>query len=185
MPSITSLYSALSGLTAARAGLDTTADNVANASTPGRTRRRVDLTSRPDNTSPFGKIGAGVSIGDITRSRDAFLDTRVRSGTSASGRFEARADVLRRLEDIMAEPHDGPGGALDELWATFEEWSLDPPDQGQRTAVISALEEVAGRLRQVAEGWMEDATTNAESRMAARRNPTTAAASTSTVITWG
>ena len=68
-----SLRTALSGLTAAQAALQVTSDNIANASTPGYTRKTVDLESR----RVVGQ-GAGVQTGEISREVDEFIVSQLR-----------------------------------------------------------------------------------------------------------
>ena len=79
MGDFVSLYTAFSGLQAAQAGMDTASHNVANAGTDGYTRQRVGLASRLPHQAPFGQIGTGVDIDDISRVRNSLLDARVRS----------------------------------------------------------------------------------------------------------
>ena len=56
------LYSALSGLQAAQLGIEVTTDNIANASTPNRTRLSLLLASRAANRLPYGDLGRGVDV---------------------------------------------------------------------------------------------------------------------------
>ena len=73
MSDFISLYTAFSGLTAAQAGINTASHNVANASTIGYTRQRVDLASRMPYHARYGVVGQGVDIQQITRARVAGL----------------------------------------------------------------------------------------------------------------
>lgn len=157
MSDFVSLYTALSGLRAAQAGLDTVTDNVTNVATPGHTRRRVVQTESAPYMTPYGPMGSGVTVEDIALARDEFLDIRVRSGSSAFGRLSVRADMLARMEEALAEPELGIGAALDDLWASFEDWSLDPPDLAGRNAVIASLEELTRRIQSVAGDWNRSA----------------------------
>src|ERR1051326_7661448 len=65
--------------------LNTTAHNIANANTPGFSREDVMLETTDPFTFPSqnrsavaGQIGTGVTIGEIRRIRDIFLDTQYR-----------------------------------------------------------------------------------------------------------
>jgi flagellar hook-associated protein 1 FlgK len=148
-----SLYTAFSGLQAAQAGMDTASHNVANAATPGYTRQRVDQVSRLPSHRPFGPVGAGVNIVDITRSRDVMLDARARGAMSGESRFHTLGNLLLGVEAAMAEPEAGITNALSGLWSSFEELSLNPPDTAARYDVLGHLQGVAARVRDTAEGW--------------------------------
>lgn len=150
--SLVGLHTALSGIRAARVGMDTTAHNVSNANTEGYTRQRVELaTSYPSQTA-VGKLGTGVSVTDIARIRDTFLDQRVRSDLATGGELDVRADLLARTEALFGEPEDGLTAELNELWASFEELSLRPDDRATRRQVVSALQSLEARVHQVAGG---------------------------------
>lgn len=153
MPDFVALNTALSALQAARVRIDVASHNVANAATPGYTRQRVGQTPNPVFRSLVGPIGTGVSVSSIARIRDSFLDARVRTASDLSGRFSVEYDLLDRAEQILAEPDEGITSRLGDLWASFEELALAPANTGARVAALGALEDVASRIRSVAEGW--------------------------------
>lgn len=150
--SLVGLHTALSGIRAARLGMDTTAHNVSNANTAGYTRQQVRLTTSYPMQTPVGKVGTGVTVADITRIRDSFLDQRVRSDLAADGELGVRADLLGRTEAVFGEPDNGLTSELNEIWAAFEELSLRPEDQATRRQVISALESFEARVKSIAGG---------------------------------
>src|SRR5690349_781679 len=80
IPSYSGLNTALSGLEAAQAAIDTTGQNIANANTPGYSRQQVVQTERNPLTIQTlsavtghgSQLGQGVDITTITRVRDQF-----------------------------------------------------------------------------------------------------------------
>lgn len=153
MSDFISLYTAFSGLTAAQAGIDTASHNVANASTPGYTRQRVDLVSRVPYHQRFGVVGQGVDVAGITRTRVAGLDAQVRLSASAQGRLDVLADLLAGTESVMGEPNAGITASMAGLWNSFDELMLDPPNASTRQHVISSLDHLATTIVGVAEKW--------------------------------
>jgi flagellar hook-associated protein 1 FlgK len=153
--SFVTLHTGLSGLRAAQTAIDTTSHNIANVNTRGYTRQRVETQARLPYDSPVGQVGTGVEVDSIVRLRDTFLDTRVRTTAASFTRSDARAALLGRLEQVYAEPDNGISTELDELWAAFEDLSLDPDSQAVRVAALSQLEQVAARVRDVATGINE------------------------------
>lgn len=169
MPDLVALNTALSALRAARVRIDTAANNVANVSTPGYTRQRVELAPRPSFPTPFGQLGTGVDVMEIRRVRDLFLDARVRTSQDQLGQLSVRAELLDRAERVLAEPDQGITGRLADLWAAFEELALSPTSSAVRVATLSALDDLATRIRSVASGWerlREDATDALAARVA-------------------
>jgi flagellar hook-associated protein 1 FlgK len=155
MPDFVSLNTALSALHAARVRIDTAANNVANASTTGYTRQRVELAPLPPFNSIVGQIGTGVEVVDIIRVRDQFLDNRVRTGQASLSEASVRSDLLGRAELTLSEPDDGITAGLNELWAAFEELALTPTSSAARVATLSTLDQLADRVRSIADGWAQ------------------------------
>lgn len=153
MSDFISLYTAFSGLTAAQAGINTASHNVANASTIGYTRQRVDLASRMPYHARYGVVGQGVDIQQIARARVAGLDNQVRNSVAAQGRLDVLANLLAGTEALMAEPDAGITASMSGLWAAFDELALDPPNHAARRNVISALSELTTNIRNVSEKW--------------------------------
>ena len=152
MADFSALHVALSAVRAARTGLDTTSNNVANVSTPGYTRQRVLLRSSHHREVPGGLVGTGVTIGDIGRVRDQLADVRVRGNAASLGFAEVRAELLGHTEVVFGEPDTGISSALSGLWAALDEVALAPADPGARSAVLGNLEVAAARFREVASG---------------------------------
>ncbi len=103
-----------SGMFAQQGAINTTSHNIANATTEGYSRQRVELqTTRPyckpsmNSTAGPGQVGTGVQIVAINRVRDSFLDyqTRVELG-GVQGQFVNRNKFLSQIENILKEPTD-------------------------------------------------------------------------------
>ncbi len=163
MSDFVSLFTAFSGLQAAQAGMDTTSHNIANAGTDGYTRQRVDLATRYPHTTPFGKIGTGVSIDDISRARNEVLDLRYRSSIAGQAQYRTLGELLMSAESALGEPDGGVTAALGSMWSAFEDWSLDPPDGAARQGVLARLGELTDRVRTLARAW-ESAEASARTR---------------------
>ncbi|MFJ4037751.1 flagellar hook-associated protein FlgK [Microbacterium sp. NPDC090007] len=159
MSTFSGLQVAASGLAAARAGMNLTGQNIANETTPGYTRQRLEQTA----VSPAGTasawargIGGGVSIDGVARLGDEILDARVRDALSASGLWSVRAAAAAAVEKSTAEPStDGLSAGLGRFWAAWSDLANTPEpataqvvltDAGALAARIAAgYDEVAGQ----------------------------------------
>ncbi len=152
MSNFLALHTGLSGVRAAQAGIETASNNVSNVNTPGYTRQRVDLSTRPTLQLAAGRLGTGVNIDQISRMREGFLDTRVRATSQGFAAADTRAELLQRIEDIVAEPETGLTGLLEGGWNAFEDLANDPSDTAARQQVLSSLGAVAGRFQAIDAG---------------------------------
>jgi flagellar hook-associated protein 1 FlgK len=147
-----SLATAYSGLAAARAGIDVTGQNIANAGTAGYTRQRVTQNSIPATQTGFMRgtaalAGQGVSVDGIARLASLTLDAGVRVAAGSSAYADARATALSALETGLHEPgKDGLSAKLDAFWSSWGELASHPDDPGAASAVLGAAGTVASAL---------------------------------------
>ncbi|KAB8139482.1 flagellar hook-associated protein FlgK [Gracilibacillus oryzae] len=151
-------------LHAQQSALYTTGHNIANANTEGYTRQRVNFVQ----SSPYppatrnrpeipGQVGSGVEAGSIERIRDSFIDKQYRQENTKVGFYEARADMLGKLETILNEPTDqGLSQTMDLFWQSLQDLAVNPEDSGARSvvkergvAVAEAFQYIEGSLQQV------------------------------------
>jgi flagellar hook-associated protein 1 len=131
------------GMFTQQSALYVTGHNIANANTPGYSRQRVNFVQ----TEPYppasmnrpqipGQMGTGVEAGSIERVRDSFLDIQYRGENNKLGYWEARADALKKMEDIMNEPSEnGLSKTMDQFWQALQDLSVNPENEGARSVV--------------------------------------------------
>jgi flagellar hook-associated protein 1 FlgK len=147
-----SLATAYSGLSAARAGLDVTGQNIANAGTAGYTRQRITQSSVPTVQTGFMRgtaalAGQGVSVDGIARLGSMTLDAGVRAAAGSSAYATARSGALDQLEDGLHEPGtNGLSAKLDGLWSAWSDLSAHTDDPGAASALLGAAGTVATTL---------------------------------------
>jgi flagellar hook-associated protein 1 len=155
IPTYLGLQTALSGLEAAQIAIDTTGENIANASTPGYSRQTVNLTEQspldiPSLSSDNGggsQLGTGVTVADISRVRDTFLDSQYRAQNTTTSGENTSATILGQAQAAFNEPSSsGLSGTLNSFWNSWQSLSTDPGSEGAQQAVISGGQAVAEQL---------------------------------------
>jgi flagellar hook-associated protein 1 FlgK len=142
-------------LNAQTQALNTIGHNLANASTEGYSRQRVDLSAAdplyaPDLTREDtpGQIGQGVTASKIERVKDELLEGRIDSESGFEGYWDTRDNYLLQLEQIHNEPSDSSVRTqMDKFWDSWQELSLRPSDTAAREAVVSRGESLAASVR--------------------------------------
>jgi flagellar hook-associated protein 1 len=155
IPSYMGLQTALSGLEAAQAAIDTAGQNIANASTPGYSRQTVNLTERSALTIPAlssvtgdgAHLGTGVDITSITRIRNQFLDSQYRAQNTTENGNSTSSTILSQVQSGLNEPSaDGLSGTLDQFFRDWNTLASTPGDQGAQQAVMGDGAAVADQL---------------------------------------
>ncbi len=136
------------GLLAQQLGLNITGNNIANASTDGYSRQRVNfVTTDPINTTP-GAISTGVRVDTIERLRDAFIDFQLRAKTTDMGYLNKNTDIYDELQTILQDPLDptaelteensaesGLNSLLTKFFGAFQELASSPESIAVRATV--------------------------------------------------
>lgn len=124
--------------------LDVTGHNVANANTPGYTRQEAVMVTTPSYHAPAmrqdlsaGQIGTGVTIDEIRRLRDDFVDFQIRDENRTQGYWQSLEMALDKIEVILNEPTDqGLRGVLDNFWKSWQALSESPENESVRAVVL-------------------------------------------------
>ncbi len=132
-------------------GLNVTANNLANASTVGYSRQRLNINSLNPSADGLFLRGNGVDAGDVQRIRDLFLDAQIRVQYVNLGRAQARKTALQELALLFPEVANssstaGLQGALNNLSTTWTALAAAPTSIAAKTSVRDALDAVAKML---------------------------------------
>src|SRR5205085_4401837 len=100
------LNTARSAMNAQQLIIQTAGHNIANVETEGYSRQRVELASSFEQHWTYGRVGTGVSITNVTQSRDAMLDASYRGEASGAASSDLKHQLLSGVEGILDEPSD-------------------------------------------------------------------------------
>ncbi|MFA7388047.1 MAG: flagellar hook-associated protein FlgK, partial [Thiohalobacteraceae bacterium] len=140
------LGTAASGLLAFQRALSTTGHNIANANTPGYSRQRVDIQTRPPEVSGAGFIGTGVVANSVVRYYDQFLVDRVRGGTAASTGLETYHEYASRITNVLGDANAGLNGALEGFFDAMQSVANDPTSIPSRQLMLSEADSLSSRF---------------------------------------
>ncbi len=152
IPTYTGLDTALRGLQAAQAAIDTTGNNIANANNPAYTREVADLVESPSLTLPaFSNVtgegvqlGTGVDVETINRVRNQFLDIQYRAQNSATSGLNTTSGLLQQVQTALAEPStDGVSSQLTAFWSSWSDLAQTPTSVAAKQSVVDAANTLA------------------------------------------
>lgn len=131
------LNTAVRALQNAQAGIQTASRNIAGANDPAYTRQMLRAGTEGEIT------GRGV-----LRSRIGFIDNQFRSAASTLGFSEGRRDMLRRVEDIFADPiNGGIRQGIDNFFQAWHALAENPTDPVHRIQVLTAGQQFVGEIK--------------------------------------
>jgi flagellar hook-associated protein 1 len=143
MSLIQALSTAMSGLSAAQAGLSVTAGNVANANTPGYVAETPDLVE-----TSAGGVGTGVDVEGVNRTLDQMVQTQLWTETSGGSYADTAAQLYQQLQQVYGTP--GSAGAFDSafnnLTSAVQTLATSPSSSSAQSGAINAARQFAQSL---------------------------------------
>ncbi len=135
-------------LLASQSALNTTSNNVANASTPGYTRQQVQLSSVASGLLGInGTSGNGVMVTDITRLYDSFTTLQLRAEKSNSSYWDTYSNYAGSVENTFNETSDtGLSAAITDFFNAWQQVAQDPQGSVERTSLLNKAQYLCSRI---------------------------------------
>jgi flagellar hook-associated protein 1 FlgK len=148
-----SLFGALSiavrSLYAQEGALDTTANNISNANTPGYSRETAILTEAPPLDTGQISIGNGVEFDGVQSVRDNILELRIDQETQQQNQLQSYVNSMNQVQSLFNETQGaGLSSALDQFFNSFQALADNPTDIPTRQSVITAGQDLAAAFQQ-------------------------------------
>ncbi|MFB2762532.1 flagellar hook-associated protein FlgK [Marinobacter shengliensis] len=137
----------LTGVLSHQTALNTTANNITNANTPGYSRQEVQFDTQEGRRTGAGTIGSGVSISNIRRLADEYLTQQLREDSTLFGEQNALNAELTRLDNLLGGESTGLNNALNNFFAALQNAAEDPASLPQRQLVLSEAQQVVNRFQ--------------------------------------
>ena len=137
---------ASSGIRAANAALNTTANNIANTHTDGYSRQQVtqEAADALRLFTTYGCAGAGVDTVAIERVRDEFYDLRFRNNNSTLGEYDIKKYYPPSIEDYLDDDGDtGFEAIFDEFMRALQDVKNNPSLRDYKAAFIASTQKLA------------------------------------------
>ncbi len=141
------LSSGLSGLRAFQRALDTTSHNISNVSTPGYSRQRVDIGTRPAQAYGNGWVGQGANVQTIQRLYDEFLGAQARTSSSSLEHLDLYASNAERLNNMLGDSASGLSATLQNFSNAFQGVANAPASIPARQVLLSEANSLRSRLQ--------------------------------------
>ncbi len=146
----------VSGLRTQQAALNIVGQNITNASTPGYTRQRAEISAQVGGTSGGLLSGAGARVTGATRIADAYIDGQIRTDSSLHAQLEAFTERVGQLEGSLFDSEFGIDVAISDFFDAVQNAASEPSDLAMREFVIANAEALVARFRGVTDrSWVQ------------------------------
>ncbi len=138
----------ISSLNNFQRGLAVVNDNVANAGTPGFTKKRAVFEPSMSIRFPFGALGTGAQISQIEGLRDPFAERRLVFETQNQGFFKGQQFGLQEIEAtfFFSTAEGNLGDQISRFFNSFSELTSDPASITLRENVLAEARTLATKF---------------------------------------
>ncbi|MDR1857787.1 MAG: flagellar hook-associated protein FlgK [Desulfovibrio sp.] len=127
-----------SALNAAQAWISVTGNNLANADTEGYSRQYVDQRDAYAITRKPGAQGMGVSVQQVLRFFDAFLESSYVRQSTTTARWDEHDKVMTTLENLFNESNrTGISSLITDFFGAWSDLALRPDDTATRESLLA------------------------------------------------
>lgn len=124
--------------------LQTTAHNVANRSTEGYSRQRVDFVTNLPIGEGRLRIGMGARATQVNRTNNPYLEKQIEREGNQLGYYNAKSELLGRVEQVYNEQtNEGLNHSMGKFFNSLRELSNNPESLATRTQVKESGENLA------------------------------------------
>jgi flagellar hook-associated protein 1 FlgK len=137
---------ALSGILAFEAGINTVSENLANQSTPGYGVESVNVTTQ---IGTAGQPGIGVSAPQISRAANSFAAGLLRAANSAGAAATTQSGTLTDLSNALQNNGDIQT-AINQFFNDVSTLAANPASAAQRQTVLADAQGITGAFQSAA-----------------------------------
>ncbi len=130
--------------------LQTVSHNIANKSTEGFSRQRVDVVTAPPVTEGRLQMGMGNRAAQVTRINNPYLEKQIQKEQGQLGMMDAKAEAMSRVEQVFNEQSNkGLNQYMTDFYNSFRELANNPESIATRSMVKETADAMAGDFKRV------------------------------------
>lgn len=133
-----------------QSGIQTVSHNIANKSTEGYSRQRVEQLSNPPVGAGKLRVGTGARASQVTRTNNPYLEKQLENERGQLHQHQAESQVLGRVEQVYNEQvNKGLNKYMGDFFNSFRELSNNPESLATRTLVKETADFMAKDFHRV------------------------------------
>lgn len=127
------------GMAVSQTAIQTTSHNIANRTTEGFSRQRVETATSPTIDEGRYRIGTGTQLSAIQRTNNPWIEKQIEREGSQFAFYEGQAQALGRIENALNEQSvKGLNASISEFFGAFRELANNPESSVPRVQVREA-----------------------------------------------
>ncbi len=149
------INSAMSGLSAAQAALNTVSNNISSYNVTGYTRQTTVLSAAKSTLGAGGYIGNGVNVTGVQREYDAFITNQLRAAQTQSSGLTTRYEQMSKIDDVLSSSTNSLATSMQDFFSSLQTLVSNAEDPASRQALLGKADSLVNQF-QVADQYLRD-----------------------------
>lgn len=141
------INTALSGINAASAALNTTGNNISNYSVTGYNRQTTVLAQANSTLSGTNYYGNGVSVASVNREYDAFITNQLRAASTQSSALTTQYNQLSNIDDMFSSTTNTLSTNIQDFFSSIQTLVSNADDASSRQAVLGKADGLVNQFQ--------------------------------------
>ncbi len=149
------INSAMSGLNAAQASLNTVSNNINNYSVAGYTRQTTVLSQANSTLGAGGWVGNGVNVTAVHREYDAFISNQLRAAQNQGSGLTTRYEQMSKIDNMLSSSTNTISSTVQDFFKTMQTLVSNAEDPAARQALLGKAQGMVNQFR-VTDQYLRD-----------------------------
>ena len=141
------INSAMSGLSAAQAALNTTSSNISNYNVAGYSRQTAVLTSLPSTLNGGNYYGNGVTISNVHREYDEFITGQLRGASAQNSGITTQYNQISNIDDLMSSSSNSLSTTLSDFFTNVQNVVSNADDPSARQTLLGKADGLVNQFK--------------------------------------
>ena len=133
---LTALNAGKTSLMTNQKSIEIVGNNIANVNTDGYSRQRAELTQIPAVNFGDFFVGQGVTVSDVSREHDVFINRQLQEKSIALGEESGKSTPLSELERIFNVSDHNLASSINDFFDAWQQLTTNPSGQVERDMVL-------------------------------------------------
>ncbi|NIY46969.1 flagellar hook-associated protein FlgK [Cedecea colo] len=141
------INSAMSGLSAAQAALNTVSNNISNYNVAGYTRQTTLLSQTNSTLGAGGYTGNGVYVSGVQREYDAFITNQLRAAQTQNSGLSTQYQEMSKIDDLFSGTTNTLATTMQSFFTGLQTLSSNAEDSAARQALLGQSEGLVNQFK--------------------------------------
>ncbi|MCK6748665.1 flagellar hook-associated protein FlgK [Enterobacter cloacae] len=141
------INSAMTGLSAAQAALNTVSNNISSYNVAGYTRQTTVLGASNSTLTGGGWVGNGVYVSGVQREYDAFITNQLRAAQTQSSGLTTRYQQMSKIDDVLSDSTNSLSTTLQDFFKSLQTLVSNAEDPAARQTVLGKADGLVNQFK--------------------------------------